>query len=108
MRRAIKGVELDFSTWSRRLQLFARENGDWKIFRRWVIYERDRMDPVDPTVPAVDYYDAEALAKYPQKLRHHLWRNEMLGSPPEKHICIRGSEQDKAARDEARRWLEGK
>jgi hypothetical protein len=108
MRRAIKGVELDFATWSRRLQLFARENGDWKIIRRWVIYERDRMDPVDPTTPVESYYDAEGLAKYPHKLRYHLWRNEVLGSPPEKHICLRGTEQDKAAREEARRWLEGK
>jgi len=56
MRRAINGVELDFATWSRRLQLIERENGEWKIYRRWVIYERDRMDPVDPTVP-VDAYE---------------------------------------------------
>jgi hypothetical protein len=107
MRRAIKGVELDFATWSRRLQLMAREKGEWKIYRRWVIYERDRMDPVDPTVPVDSYYDAAALSKYPAKLRYHLWRNEMMGSAPEKHICIRGTEQDAAARAESRKWIEG-
>jgi hypothetical protein len=107
MRRAINGVELDFATWSRRLQLIERENGEWKIYRRWVIYERDRMDPVDPTVPVDAYYDAEALSKYASKIRYHLWRNELMGSAPEKHICIRGTEQDIAARDEARRWIRG-
>ena len=107
MRRAINGVDLDFMTWSRRLQLIEKENGAWKIYRRWVIYERDRMDPVDPTVPAESYYDAEALAKYPPKIRYHLWRNDLMGSAPEKHICIRGTEQDIAAREEARRWIEG-
>jgi len=107
MRRAINGVDLDFTTWSRRLQLMAKENGDWKILRRWVIYERDHMDPVDPTVSPDQYYDPEALAKYPQKLRYHLWRNEMMGSPPAKDICLRGTEQDKAAREEARKWIEG-
>ena len=85
----------------------AKENGDWKIFRRWVIYERDRMDPVDPTVPLEKYYDAEALAKYPRKLRYHLWRNEMIGLAPTKEICLRGTEEEKAARAEAKKWIEG-
>jgi hypothetical protein len=85
-----------------------RENGDWKILRRWVIYERDHMDPVDPTVSPEQYYDAEALAKYPQKLRYHLWRNELMGSPPAKDICLRGTEEDRAARETARQWIEEK
>lgn len=107
MRSLINGVELDIATWSRRFQLFSREKGEWKIFRRWVIYERDRMDPVDPTVAPESYYDAEALAKYPKQLRFHLWRNEMLGSPPEKNIVLRGSPQEDAAREEARKWMQG-
>jgi hypothetical protein len=107
MRSTINGVELDVATWSRRLQLFAKENGEWKIFRRWVIYEKDHMDPVDPTVPVESYYDAEALSKYPKQLRYHMWRNEMLGSAPEKHIVLRGSEREKAAREEVRSWMQG-
>lgn len=108
MRSRIKGVELDVATWSRRLQLIARENGEWKILRRWVIYERDRMDPVDPTVPVDSYYDAEALSKYPATLRYHLWRNEMLGLPPEKSNILRGSEEERRARTAAQDWLAGK
>jgi hypothetical protein len=107
MRSPINGVELDFATWSRRLQLLAREKGEWKIFRRWVIYERDRMDPVDPTAPPESYYDRDALSRYPKKLRYHLWRNEVNGSAPEKHICLRGTEEDRAAREEARKWIKG-
>lgn len=107
MRRAIDGVDLDFATWSRRLQLMARENGDWKIWRRWVIYERDRMDPVDPTVEPARYYDPKALSKYNNKIPFHLWRNELMGSPPAKDICIRGTDEEKTARQEARKWIEG-
>jgi hypothetical protein len=105
MRTTINGVELDVSTFSRRLQLFARENGEWKIFRRWVIYERDRMDAADPTVPPASYYDHEALAKYPRQIRHHLWRNDFLHSPAEKQIVIRGTPEEAAAREQARLWL---
>jgi len=107
MRSQIKGVELDVATWSRRLQLMAKENGDWKIFRRWVIYERDRMYPVDPAVPLEKYYDARALAKYPSKLRYHLWRNEMIGLAPTKEICLRGTEEEMSARAEAKKWIDG-
>ena len=106
MRTTINGVELDVTTWSRRLQLLARENGEWKIYRRWIIYERDRMDAVDPTIPVDSYYDREALSKYPKQLRHHLWRNDFLGSPTEKAIVLRGTPEETAAREAARRWLQ--
>jgi hypothetical protein len=107
MRRAIKGVELDFATFSRRIHLMAREKGDWKIFRRFAVYERDRMDPVDPTVGADEYYDPKAMAKFPKQIRYHLWRNEIHGSGPSKNLCIRGTEQEKKVREEARKWIEG-
>jgi len=107
MRRKINDVELDFATFSRRLHLMAKENGNWKIWRRFAIYEKDRMEPVDPTVDASRYYDAEALSKYPQKIRYHLWRNAVMGSKPSKNLCIKGSEQEKIVREEARKWIEG-
>jgi hypothetical protein len=107
MRRAVDGVELDFATWSRRLQLFARENGEWKIFRRWVIYEMDRMDPTDPALKSTDWYDPAAMAKYPPRLRHHMWRNDRIGSAPEPRICLRDTDEDRRARTDARTWLAG-
>jgi hypothetical protein len=106
MRRSIDDVDLDFATFSRRLHLMAKENGDWKIWRRFAIYERDRIDPVDPTVDPDKYYDPTALSKYPRQIRHHLWRNELMGSAPAKDLCIRGTEQEKKVRAEARKWIE--
>jgi hypothetical protein len=107
MRRAVKGVELDFATFSRRIHLMARENGDWKIFRRFAVYERDRMDPVDPTVRPEQYYDPAAMAKFPKQIRYHLWRNEIHGNEPAKNLCIRGTPQEEKVRAEARKWIEG-
>ena len=108
MRRTIKGIDLDFATFSRRLHLMAREKGDWKIFRRFAIYEKDQIAPVDPSVPVEKYFDREALDKYAEhKIRYHLWRNEVMGSGPSKNLCIRGTEQEKKVRAEARKWIEG-
>jgi hypothetical protein len=107
-RTPIKGIELDFATWSRRLHLMARENGEWKIWRRVAIYERDRMDPVDPTIAPETYLDRKAMEKYPKQIRYHLWRNSVkAGSEPSKNICIRGTDEEKKVRSDARTWIEG-
>jgi hypothetical protein len=85
----------------------AKHKGDWKIFRRTAIYERDRMDPADPNGVPDDFYEAMDLARYPKQLRYHLWRNDVLGSPPVKNLCLRGSEREKEVREEARKWIAG-
>ncbi len=107
-RGPIKGVELDFTTWSRRLHLMARENGEWKIWRRFAIYERDRVDVVNPSISPDKYLDPKAMEKYPKQIRYHLWRNAVKsGSEPSKNLCIRGTEQEKKVRQEASEWIEG-
>lgn len=107
MRCPVNGVLLDFATWSRRIHLLAKENGAWKIWKWFAIYEKDRMEPVDPTVGAEKYFDVDALSKYPQQIRYHLWRNEMIGSAPSRGLCIRGTEQETIVRAAAREWLKG-
>jgi SnoaL-like domain len=108
MRRSIEGQELDFATWSRRLHLLAKENGEWKIWRRFAIYERDRVDAVDPGLDLSELLKADDLAKYPKQIRHHLWRNEIHGSEPVRNLCIRGTAQEEVVREDARQWIEGK
>jgi hypothetical protein len=106
-RTAVDGVELDFATWSRRLHLMARENGDWKIWRRFAIYEKDRVDSVDPAVDLSAHIRRADLSDYPKQLRHHLWRNAVRGSAPSRNLCIRGTPQENVVRDEARKWIQG-
>jgi SnoaL-like protein len=106
-RRPINGVDLDFITWSRRLHLMVKENGDWKIWRRFAIYERARMDSVDPTVDPNTYFDAKAMEKFPKPMRIHLWRLEVKSSGHTEKICIRGTDQEKVVRGEAQKWIEG-
>lgn len=65
------------------------------------------MDAVDPTVGPETFYPAEALSRYPQSIRHHLWRNEVKGSTAAKDLCIRGTDEERKIREEARRWLKG-
>jgi hypothetical protein len=107
-RRIIEGLELDFTTWSRRLHLMEKRDGDWKIWRRTAIYERDRMDPHNPEDIPDGFYSSMDLSQYPKQIRYHCWRNTMFGHPPVKNICLKGTEREKEVREEARNWIDGK
>lgn len=81
-RRLVDGVELDFTTWSRRVHLMEKREGDWRIWRRRNIYEKDRMDPVNPDDLPAGFYASMDLSRYPGRIRHHCWRNDRAGLPP--------------------------
>jgi hypothetical protein len=106
-RRVVDGLELDFTTWSRRLHMMAKRDGDWKIFRRTSIYEKDRIDPHNPDDVPEGFYSSMDLSKYPREIRYHCWLNDVVGYPPAKNICVKGTEREKEVREEARRWIEG-
>ncbi len=107
-RKFIDGLELDFTTWSRRIHMMEKREGDWKIWRRRNVYQKDRMDPIKPDDLPEGFHESLDLSKYPQRIRYHCWRNDKLGSPPVKNICVMGTEQEDTVREEARQWIEGK
>lgn len=47
---------------------FLEKRGHWAIVRRQPIYEKDRMDPVDPAAQLT--LDAAHLARFPEGYRH--------------------------------------
>lgn len=106
-RRHINGVELDFTTWSRRLHLLEKRNGEWRISRQTVIYEKDRMEPAYPDRVPADFYSSLDLSKYPAQIRYHCWRNDTAGFPPPHNICLQGTPRETEVRENARLWLAG-
>ncbi|MGV6873128.1 nuclear transport factor 2 family protein [Pseudochelatococcus sp. B33] len=104
-RRLVSGVLLDFTTWSRRIDLLENRDGEWRISHLTMIYEKDRMDAVDPKGFPAAFLSSMELSQYPQQIRFHCWRNDMVGFPPARNICIKGSDRELQVREEARRWL---
>lgn len=49
----------------------------WRIVRRQPIYEKDRIDPVDPS--ATPKLDAELLARFPEGYRHLAYLQSRIG-----------------------------
>jgi hypothetical protein len=54
-----------------------RHEGRWKLLHRQPIYEKDRIDPVDPT--AVLRLDQQALAGFPAGYRHLAYIQTRIG-----------------------------
>ena len=56
---------------------FEKRDGRWEIVRRQPIYEKDRMDPVEPSAPLE--LDEALLGQFPEGYRHLAYLQTKLG-----------------------------
>ena len=81
------------------------EHARWGIVRRQPIYEKDRMDPVDPAASLA--LDPERLARFPEGYRHLAYLQSKIGFPVKNNLPgLRGPAVQKLY-DEGRAWLAG-
>jgi len=67
-RAPLDGVAVDVTCWGRFYDFFEKRDGRWAIVRRQPIYEKDRLDAVDPS--AVLKLDQAVLDTFPEGYRH--------------------------------------
>ena len=67
-RGVCEGEAVDVVCTGRFYDFFEKRAGAWKIVRRQPIYEKDRMDPVDPAAELE--LDVSLLEQYPSGYRH--------------------------------------
>lgn len=67
-RAPVDGVPVDVVCTGRFFDFFENRAGRWAIVRRQPIYEKDRMDPVDPDARL--HLDSALLARFPEGYRH--------------------------------------
>ncbi|WP_027573227.1 nuclear transport factor 2 family protein [Bradyrhizobium sp. WSM1743] len=80
--------------------------GKWGIVRRQPIYEKDRIDPVDPA--ATLRLDQKALAALPEGYRHLAYMQELIGYKVKRDMPgLTGTEVEKLY-GEGREWLAAK
>jgi hypothetical protein len=76
-RAPVHGVVVDVVCTGRFYDFFDKRDGRWGIVRRQPVYEKDRMDPVDPS--AVLTLDREHLGRFPEGYRHLAYLQEKSG-----------------------------
>jgi SnoaL-like domain len=105
-RAPVHGVLVDVLCTGRFYDFFEKRGDRWAIVLRRLFYEKDRMDPVDPSQTLK--LDPDILAQFPDGYRHLAYLQSGLGFKVKTDMPgLRGADADKLYAL-GRKWLEGK
>jgi SnoaL-like domain len=76
-RASVDGAMVDVVCTGRFYDFFEERKNKWAIVRRQPIYEKDRMDPLDPSARLA--LDPELLARFPEGYRHLAYLQTRIG-----------------------------
>jgi hypothetical protein len=76
-RAAVEGVICDVVCTGRFYDFFEKRDGRWGLSLRQPIYEKDRIDPVDPSAKLV--LDQDLLKRFPEGYRHLAYLQTKIG-----------------------------
>jgi hypothetical protein len=74
VRQPFGGIAVDLTSCSRFLDRLERHGERWLIAERAAIYERDRLDPVEPSPDFDALFAAANTAQYPEQYRYMAFR----------------------------------
>lgn len=104
-RAPVHGVDVDVVCTGRFYDFLQQFDGEWKLVLRQPIYEKDRMDPVDPAARLE--LDEATLARFPVGYRHLAYLQDAIGYPVKTDMPgIDGAEVEKLYAD-GQVWLAG-
>ncbi len=104
-RAPVEGVICDVVCTGRFYDFFEKRDGRWGLLLRQPIYEKDRLDPVDPSAKLS--LDADLLKRFPEGYRHLAYLQSKIGYKVKPDMPgIDGRELD-ALYARGARWLEG-
>jgi hypothetical protein len=103
VRTRLDEVEVDVACHGRFVDRVEKRNGAWRIARRSVVYEMDRIDPVDPGARLV--LDHALLERFPEGYRHLAYVQTRAGTQVSPDLPTARLESQKMLLKEARAWL---
>jgi SnoaL-like domain len=74
VRQPFNGIAIDLTSCSRFLDRIERHAEGWLIAERAAVYERDRLDPVEPSAAFDELFKAANTAQYPEQYRYMAFR----------------------------------
>jgi hypothetical protein len=70
VRTRVGPIEVDVASYARFLDRFESRDGVWRVLARSAVYEKDRIDPVAPSMLFPLIYRAARFDRYPRSYRH--------------------------------------
>jgi SnoaL-like domain len=104
-RADVEGVRCDVVCTGRFYDFFERRGGRWGLVLRQPIYEKDRLDPIDPAARIT--LDRELLERFPQGYRHLAYLQTRIGYEVKRDMPGLTGPEVEALYARGRRWLDG-
>ena len=104
-RAEVHGVLVDVVCTGRFHDFIEERDSKWGIVLRQPIYEKDRMDPVDPAAKLA--LDPALLARFPEGYRHLAYLQTQIGYTVKTDMPGLKGERVQALYAAGRRWLAG-
>ena len=104
LRTLLEGVQVDVTCYGRFYDFFVRLDDDWRIQKRIPVYEKDRIDAVDPAVTLE--LDRDLLTKFAEGYRHLAYVQAQGGATMPQGLIEPRSDAERSLYDEGTRWLE--
>ena len=108
VRQKIGGVLADMTSYARFLDRLEHATDRWRIVERTAIYERDRLDPVEPSESFDRLFSASDLSIYPEAYRYMAARLAAAGRALAPVVYRDGSPHTAQLYLRYQAWLEGK
>ena len=104
-RAPVEGVMCDVVCTGRFYDFFERRNERWGLVLRQPIYEKDRLDPIDPAADLK--LDRELLARFPEGYRHLAYLQTRIGYTVKPDMPTHEGPELEALYARGARWLKG-
>ena len=104
-RGPVEGVPCDVVCTGRFYDFVVLHEGQWKLLHRQPIYEKDRIDPIDPAASVT--LDAAKLAELPEGYRHLAYIQQRIGYTVKLDMPMLKGPAVEALYARGARWLAG-
>ena len=104
-RATVHDVACDVVCTGRFYDFLEKRDGRWGVAWRQPIYEKDRIDPIDPA--ATLRLDAQILAGFPEGYRHLAYIQEQIGYRVKRDMPGLKGPEVQALYAKGRAWLDG-
>jgi len=104
-RASVDGVVCDVVCTGRFYDFLEKRSGRWGLVLRQPIYEKDRLDPVDPAATLT--LDAGLLAQFPEGYRHLAYLQTRIGYTVKRDMPGLTGAEVEALYERGTQWLKG-
>ena len=107
VRQIIEGVAVDLTSNGRFLDRLERRDGVWRMVERAALYEKDRLDPVEPSQKFDALMAGAGAQKYPAPYRYMAYRVHAAGRSLAEPVHYDGRAETEALKTRYAEWLGG-